>query len=131
MFHRCGLALAALALFSLAGGQWGVAQSVAWVSMLRDYAKETGSIAQAVSETFDGEHPCELCKQIAMAKADEKKAPELSLLAKRAKAEKGAPVAGDGLSLTRPPVADVTWVQMNSSSWMPRFERPPSPPPRA
>jgi len=35
-------------------------QEVAWVKMLVDYTAERG-FARGVMETFDGNHPCELC----------------------------------------------------------------------
>ena len=131
MFRRGGLVLAALALFSLAGGQWGVAQSVAWIGMLRDSVRQSGSFAQAISQTFDGQHPCELCKQIAFAKASEKRAPDPSQPEKGAKAGKNAPLLELGLFVLRPAVAGVSWIQMKSSAWSARAERPPTPPPRA
>lgn len=36
-------------------------QEAAWVNMLVSYTQERG-FARGVVETFDGEHPCELCK---------------------------------------------------------------------
>ncbi len=71
MFRKLGLVFAALALFSIAGGHWAVLQSFAWAEMLHDYTQRTGSIAVAVEQTFDGQHPCELCQRIQMAKAKE------------------------------------------------------------
>lgn len=44
-------------------------QGVAWAGMLRQYAQASGSIAVAVEQTFDGEHPCELCRHIAVTKS--------------------------------------------------------------
>lgn len=38
-----------------------VIQSAAWAGMLVSYSMEKGSVAQAVSKTFDGAHPCALC----------------------------------------------------------------------
>lgn len=52
-----------------------VIQSAAWAGMLVSYSMEKGSVVQAVSDTFDGEHPCELCKlahQAETAAADDK-----------------------------------------------------------
>ena len=48
-------------------------QSVAWAEMLYNYTERSGSVAVAVVQTFDGQHPCELCQQIQMAKAEEHK----------------------------------------------------------
>jgi hypothetical protein len=73
VFRRIGLLCVALALFSIAGGPWAVVQSVAWVEMLRDYTQRTGSLTVAVQQTFDGQHPCELCRQIQTAKSQEHK----------------------------------------------------------
>ena len=64
----------ALALFMIAGGHWAMLQSVAWAGMMKDFSR-TGSIAEAVTKTFDGKHPCSMCKKIASAQAHEEKAP--------------------------------------------------------
>jgi len=56
-----------------------VIQTTAWVSMLVQYTAQTGSIVQAVSDTFDGEHGCPLCKlakQAQQSKGNDKQAPE-------------------------------------------------------
>ena len=71
MWRRIGILFVALALFAIAGGHWAVVQSVAWAEMLRDYTQRTGSVAVAIEQTFDGQHPCALCRQIQTAKAQE------------------------------------------------------------
>ena len=56
-----------------------VIQSAAWAGMLVSYSVEKGSVVQAVSETFDGEHPCPLCqlaKKTESAPADNQQAPK-------------------------------------------------------
>ena len=56
-----------------------VIQSAAWAGMLVSYSLEKGSVAQGVSETFDGSHPCPLCKLAKTTEgtpADEKQAPK-------------------------------------------------------
>ena len=45
------------------GLQWAVLQGVAWTGMLISYARD-GSLIEAVSKTFDGAHPCPLCKAV-------------------------------------------------------------------
>lgn len=45
-------------------------QMVAWAQMLRDYSQDR-SVAVAVMQTFDGEHPCALCKKISAGKEEE------------------------------------------------------------
>lgn len=54
----------------LVGGPYSLMQAYAWVNMIIGYSKETG-LSQAVTDTFSGEKPCCLCKQIAAAKAAE------------------------------------------------------------
>jgi hypothetical protein len=73
VIRRIGLLVVALAFFSIAGGQWAVVQSVAWAEMLRDYTHQTGSVAVAVKQTFDGQHLCPLCRQIQAAKSQQRK----------------------------------------------------------
>ncbi len=45
------------------GMHWTVLQGIAWTQMLISYASE-GTLAEAVEKTFDGEHPCPLCKKV-------------------------------------------------------------------
>ena len=52
------------ALTVIGGGHWAVLQTVAWAQMIVDYTHDSGSLRQAVVQTFDGAHPCELCRQI-------------------------------------------------------------------
>ena len=56
-----------------------VIQSAAWAGMLVSYSMQKGSVVQAVSDTFDGEHPCPLCqlaKKTESAPADDQQAPK-------------------------------------------------------
>jgi hypothetical protein len=46
--------------FSL-GLHWVFLQSAAWVGMMVSYS-ETASLKEALVKTFDGKHPCALCK---------------------------------------------------------------------
>ena len=59
------------AFLSAIGAHWFVLQSVAWTAMLADNLR-TSSLQEAVGRTFDGKHPCKLCKQIAKEKQSEK-----------------------------------------------------------
>lgn len=72
MYVRCRLMtlMMALSLFLVAGGHWAMLQGVAWVSMVHDFSRG-GSLTQAVEKTFDGKHPCAMCKKIAKAKNSE------------------------------------------------------------
>jgi hypothetical protein len=60
------------AVLTATGTHWLVLQSVAWTTMLATNLHTT-SLEQAVASTFDGKHPCCLCKAIAKAKQSEKK----------------------------------------------------------
>ncbi len=73
-FKRFGYALIAWALFLTAGGHYALLQTVAWTTMVNDFSR-TGSLSMAVEKTFDGRHPCPLCKKIAKARSAEGKAP--------------------------------------------------------
>ena len=54
------------------GGHWALLQSVAWTSMFVRFSS-AGSFSEALSKTFDGRHPCCLCKLIQKGRAREKK----------------------------------------------------------
>ena len=53
--------LLVLALSLSIGLQWAVVQGAAWVGMIATYSR-TATISQALTMTFDGAHPCKLCK---------------------------------------------------------------------
>lgn len=73
MFRGLGNILLIVALLMATGSHWAVLQSIAWTSMLVDNLRNS-SLTEAVQRTFDGNHPCALCKQIAAGKKSEKKA---------------------------------------------------------
>jgi hypothetical protein len=53
------------------GLHWAVLQTIAWTGMIISYSRDA-SFSEAVSKTFDGEHPCPMCKVIKKARAEEK-----------------------------------------------------------
>lgn len=57
-------------LIAAVGGHWFVLQSAAWVSMLVKYS-ENAPFREAVLKTFDGQHPCKMCKAVAEGKKSE------------------------------------------------------------
>lgn len=69
---RAGRIFALMALMSVSGGHWVVLQSLAWGGMLVVNARASG-FGDAVEKTFDGEHPCGLCKRIEHGRKSEKK----------------------------------------------------------
>jgi hypothetical protein len=61
---RVVLRIGAVSMLVLALGlHWALLQTVAWTGMLITYAHD-GSFREAVAKTFDGKHPCPLCKII-------------------------------------------------------------------
>ncbi len=56
------------AMVMLTGGHWNVLQGLAWTTMLLTRSV-TADVAQAVSTTFDGAHPCALCTMVDVGKA--------------------------------------------------------------
>jgi len=64
----CGLACSI-------GLNWAFLQAIAWANMVTVYSRDV-SLAVAISKTFDGKHPCMLCKSIAEGKRTEKKSKE-------------------------------------------------------
>jgi len=73
VFKRTGQLLLTVALVAAIGGHWAVLQTVAWTTMFADNLRES-SFTQAVTKTFDGNHPCKLCHEISAGKKSEKKA---------------------------------------------------------
>lgn len=65
---------ALLATLLLILGPLGLLQAVAWTGMAFDYSARYG-VAEGLERTFDGKHPCPLCKEIAKARQNEKETP--------------------------------------------------------
>lgn len=72
MLARFSKAVVVLALAGSIGLHWAFFQSVAWVNMVISYAQGE-PLTEALQKTFDGKHPCALCKQLAKTKQSEKK----------------------------------------------------------
>lgn len=67
---RALILLAALAVVCNGPAGPFLVQSVAWATMLSKFYARTGDVRTAWSATFDGEHPCCLCRK-AQAMAEE------------------------------------------------------------
>jgi hypothetical protein len=78
---RLAQILCVVALCQLLGGHWAILQTAAWVGMAIEYCGHDG-VQAGLTETFDGEHPCALCKSIAKNRTSEKNHSTLSALAK-------------------------------------------------
>jgi len=72
------IVLAVLGCLHLCGGHWGVMQVIAWSSMIVDYSARDGWV-EGAKKTFDGEHPCGMCKAISEGKKKESGSPENKL----------------------------------------------------
>jgi hypothetical protein len=104
------------------GGQWYALQCVAWVNMLHDYAQLV-PLSEAVSMTFSGQYPCEICKVIAEKKSSEQ---QKSLAFGKYQKEFLPPIAIAILPPSDSPFQYRTRVTFFQS----RTETPPTPPPR-
>jgi hypothetical protein len=75
MRSRFGIFFGALALLQILGGHWALLQTSAWLGMIVQYSQRAG-LKAGLAQTFDGEHPCSVCKAIEDGKKQEqKKAP--------------------------------------------------------
>jgi hypothetical protein len=73
MVFRCAARITTvIALCCAIGLHWVALQSVAWATMIIDYSKRA-PLCQAITQTFDGAHPCSLCHVISKGKNSEKK----------------------------------------------------------
>jgi hypothetical protein len=77
VFARFGKFFVVAALVLTTGAHWAALQTVAWTTMLTNNLR-TQSVSEAMANTFDGEHPCPLCKAIAAAKKSGKKSEAVS-----------------------------------------------------
>ena len=122
MLARIGKCLVVVALVTTTGLHWGVLQSVAWTTMLANNLR-TQSLAEAVTRTFDGKHPCCLCKTIAAAKKSGKKT-EFTLQIPKIE----FPPSPESLVLVAP--ARFQLLPLTNSSTESLTVRPTTPPPR-
>ena len=104
------------------GGHWAVLQSVAWVTMVAGYS-QAEPLKKALVKTFDGRHPCPICKFVAQEKKSQEKQETQKLLIKL------------DFFLDLPSVA-VFHPKGDSSPWIiaqvlhAHKDSPPTPPPR-
>ncbi len=70
---RLAKVLLVTALMVSIGAHWAVIQGAAWVRMAVEYTVESGSVVDALEMTFDGMHPCSMCKVVQNGTQDEQK----------------------------------------------------------
>lgn len=82
VFQRLAKLLVLLAAVQLLGGHWVVLQSAAWVGMLVSYSQGE-SVVAALEKTFDGAHPCDLCKVVKSGRDEEQRKPVVETVLKQ------------------------------------------------
>ena len=114
---------AVLVLVLSLGLHWPFLQSFAWSTMLVDNLT-TSSFSVAVQRTFDGKHPCALCKAIAEGKKSEKKSDSLVSLKK-------FEGLNEPVGVVILPAASFPTVDAQDAPFETLLRTPPTPPPRA
>lgn len=122
MTFRLSRTLLGLTLAFALGAHWLVLQSVAWVGMVITYSQDA-PLMEAISMTFDGAHPCKLCKVVKAGKQAEQKQVLVKLDSK-------LDLLPAETSALLPPLLPFT-LQTHPAAGAPtRNEAPPGPPPR-
>ncbi len=119
-----GAALFAAALLGL--GPLGLLQAVAWTGMAFDYSARYG-LAEGLGRTFDGQHPCPMCKEITQARQKEKDSKAAVTLTPVKLICIAAPSA---TRASKAPLREDRTYFVVRESFSTRADRPPSPPPR-
>ena len=104
------------------GAHWTLLQSVAWVGMAVTYS-QNASFKEALEKTFDGKHPCKLCRLVAAGKKSEQQQAAHTLVTKIDFALSNSAVTLYPLILEELPTRAPGWPAF-------RLEAPPLPPPR-
>ena len=123
MIVRLGKVLVVFALVTTLGAHWALLQTVAWTTMLASNLEST-SLHDAMAKTFDGMHPCCLCKAIAAGK----KSQEKNQFTVEKQRLEFPPLQGSFV-LTAPPRLDL--FPRENSFAKSFFPQPATPPPRA
>lgn len=104
------------------GLHWALLQTVAWTGMILSYSQEN-SLREAISMTFDGEHPCAMCKVVRESRTAEKEQQKLAPVNK-------LPLA----VIWQAPFfcfdTDRAFIPSTNETRPPRAEAPPKPRPR-
>lgn len=123
MFNRVAKLIVFFAAVQLLGGHWLALQSVAWMGMLANYTMGE-TLVVAIEKTFDGDHPCGLCKVVKSGREQEQKQQAVKVVVKldavlAARSELALPQASE-------------WKYCVSSPLVTRRSlAPPTPPPQA
>ncbi|HSY19461.1 MAG TPA: hypothetical protein VK815_14055 [Candidatus Acidoferrales bacterium] len=123
VFLRLGKVLVIAALVLTTGAHWIALQTVAWTTMLAANWSSS-SFSEAVSTTFDGRHPCPLCKAIAAGKKSEQKKEFTCAMAKL----EFPPVTENIIIIAPKSFSSVSAEDCFGEAF---FSKPPVPPPRS
>jgi len=123
LFNLAGRWLMIVSLCTAMGLHWGVLQTVAWTGMLIHYS-HNGPVACAVEKTFDGQHPCPLCKAISKGQQSSSRKPDFQL------AQKIDMDCPHEMALPSPVSIDFSWAAI-AREGLARVSEPSVPPPRA
>src|SRR4030095_190544 len=104
------------------GGHWAALQSIAWVGMTIKYSRGDGLIT-GLQKTFDGSHPCNLCKAVQQGREAEKKQ-ALGKLEIRG----DLLLSSNNCTVECPVFADEPTLEIGRAYF--RADQPPAPPPR-
>jgi hypothetical protein len=117
---------ALLAVFLTSGTHWVTLQAVAYASMIVRYSQDA-PLRQAIARTFDGRHPCPLCRMVQKGRQDEEK--KRPLLAAESRFEYCPPDRVEGWATVGFGVFQLP--ELATPAWHRRSTPPPHPPPRA
>jgi hypothetical protein len=115
--------LTAVALACSVGLHWFLLQSLAWTAMLADNLA-TAPFSVAIQRTFDGKHPCPLCRAVADGRKSEKKSEALAPLKK-------FEGLNEAIAIVVSPPASFPAIRAQEAVFETLPQAPPTPPPRA
>jgi hypothetical protein len=128
-FRRAGSAACLMTVLAMLGGHWLALQSYAWARMITHYTQQ-GSLASALSKTFNGRHPCGLCLFIQKGREQEQGERQNLPWVKLGESRELL-CESQATAAPLPPAASTPAIPM-VPRWHPDLrEPPPTPPPRA
>lgn len=113
----------------LSGAHWVALQTTAWTGMLISRTLDT-SVSEAVESTFDGQHPCRVCKAISSGKQTEERSQHEYDLLKKVGDLKFVDVLPLTVSIP-PPTVETAWCPALFDCRGRGADAPPTPPPLA
>lgn len=107
-----------------------IVQVIGWATMIPTQLAKTGSVEQAVENTFSGEYPCPMCKLAAMKREMENNAPPIAPKQKEDKTKLPVLYASRILPVRiYPPAAETFPFPQSFSPTLNFSSSPDSPPP--